>query len=74
METHRQSALRAEANGFGMPKWSITESDKLKRTVKQANHMNANGGNGRYGVDQSWANSLNMPQQEKQSVLSGLRS
>ena len=58
-------------NGLDKPSWTDTDSDKLNRTVKQANHKNANGGNGRYGVDQGFVNRLDMPQQEKEEYSQG---
>ena len=72
LKPYSQTLQEQERNGFGVPSWTSTNSDLLKRSVKQVNHMNENGGNGMYGVDPGWSNRLNIPKPEKRSILSNL--
>ena len=72
LKPYSQTMQEQARNGFGVPKWTSTDSDLLKSAVKQVNHKNKNGGNGMYGVDQNWSGGLNIPRPEKKSILSNL--
>ena len=74
MQSWNQATQKAAANGYGNSSWTETNDEKFQKAVRRKDHKNANGGNGKYGIDQKWANSLGMSPERKQSVLQGLRS